>query len=161
MSSQWGSQKLIQGLASHELAAYLSCFNLFLTQWTIAILSKGCKPDNFESHNSLTLTNICGLLLEPCWMWIFPWIKLSWHCGLILAISLWRVIFLYSERIMLLICMILQFMWRKDGTGLISGKLYGFLLLLSIGFTSLSVLFLFPLSITFFVFMHSFWFFLV
>ena len=29
----------------------------------MAILSKGCKPDNFESHNSLKLsfTNICGL----------------------------------------------------------------------------------------------------
>ena len=29
----------------------------------MAILSKGCKPDNFESHNSLTLsfTNIRGL----------------------------------------------------------------------------------------------------
>ena len=48
-------------MVSHELAAYLSCFNLFLTQWTIAILSKGCKPDNFESHNSHTLTNIRGL----------------------------------------------------------------------------------------------------
>ena len=29
----------------------------------MAILSKGCKPDNFESQNSLKLsfTNICGL----------------------------------------------------------------------------------------------------
>ena len=29
----------------------------------MAILSKGCKPDNFESHNSLKLsfTDICGL----------------------------------------------------------------------------------------------------
>ena len=29
----------------------------------MAILSKGCKPDNFEQHNSLKLsfTNICGL----------------------------------------------------------------------------------------------------
>ena len=29
----------------------------------MTILSKGCKPDNFESHNSLKLsfTNICGL----------------------------------------------------------------------------------------------------
>ena len=29
----------------------------------MAILSKGCKPDNFESHNSpkLSFTNICGL----------------------------------------------------------------------------------------------------
>ena len=35
----------------------------FLTQWIIAILSKGCKPDNFEPHNSLKLsfTNIIGL----------------------------------------------------------------------------------------------------
>ena len=30
-SSQWGSQKLLQGLMSHELTAYLSVFNLFLT----------------------------------------------------------------------------------------------------------------------------------
>ena len=63
MSSQWGSQKLLQGLVSHELTAYLSVFNLFLTQWIMGILSKGCKPDNFESHNSLKLsfTNIWGL----------------------------------------------------------------------------------------------------
>ena len=55
-------QKLLQGLVSHELTAYLSVFNLFLTQWIMAILSKGCKPHNFESHNSLKLsfTNIGG-----------------------------------------------------------------------------------------------------
>ena len=29
MSSQWGSQKLLQGLVSHELTAYLHIFNLF------------------------------------------------------------------------------------------------------------------------------------
>ena len=29
MSSEWGSQKLIQGLVFHELTAYLSVFNLF------------------------------------------------------------------------------------------------------------------------------------
>ena len=34
-----------------------------LTQWIMVILSKGYKPDNFESHNSLKLsfTNIWGL----------------------------------------------------------------------------------------------------
>ena len=32
MSSQWGSQKLVQGLVSDELTAYLSVFDLFLTQ---------------------------------------------------------------------------------------------------------------------------------
>ena len=31
MSSQWESQKLLQGLVSHELTAYLSVFDLFLT----------------------------------------------------------------------------------------------------------------------------------
>ena len=41
MGSQWGSQKLVQWLVSHELTAYLTAFNLFLTQWIMAILSKG------------------------------------------------------------------------------------------------------------------------
>ena len=56
MNSQWRWQKLLQGLVSHELTAYLSVFNLFLIQWIIAILSKGFKPDNFEPHNSLKLS---------------------------------------------------------------------------------------------------------
>ena len=54
VSSQWGSQKLLQGLLSHELTAYLSVFNLFLTQWIMAILSKGCKPDNWITQLSKT-----------------------------------------------------------------------------------------------------------
>ena len=64
MSSQSGSQILLQGLVSHhELTPYLSAFNLFLMQWIMAILSKGSKLDNFESHNFLKLsfTNIWGL----------------------------------------------------------------------------------------------------
>ena len=63
MSSQSGLQKLLQGLVSHELTAYLSVFDPFLTQWIMAILSKECKPDNFESHNSqkLSFTNIWGI----------------------------------------------------------------------------------------------------
>ena len=42
--------------------AYLSVFNLSLTQWIMAMLSKGCKADNFDSHSSLKLSfaNICG-----------------------------------------------------------------------------------------------------
>ena len=45
---------------SHELRDYLSIFNLFKL---MAILSKACKPDYFESHNSLKLSfmNIRGL----------------------------------------------------------------------------------------------------
>ena len=30
----------------------------------MTILSKACKPDNFESHNSLSFTNILGLRLN-------------------------------------------------------------------------------------------------
>ena len=41
-------------------------------------------------------------------------------------------------------------------TGLISRKLCGFLRMFSSGFTSLSIFFLFPLSITFFVVIHGF-----
>ena len=39
------------------------CFYLILTQWIMVILSKGCKPDNFESYNALKLSfmNILGL----------------------------------------------------------------------------------------------------
>ena len=66
MSSHWGSQKLLQGLVSHELTACLSVFYPFLTQWIMAILSKRCKPNNWILHNSLKLsfTNIGGLCLN-------------------------------------------------------------------------------------------------
>ena len=57
------SQKLLQGLVSHELTAYLSVFDIFLTQWIMAILSKSCKLHNFKPHSALKLsvTNIQGL----------------------------------------------------------------------------------------------------
>ena len=42
------------------------CFNLFLTQWIMAMLSKRCKPDNFEPHNSwFSLMEGEGGLLPP------------------------------------------------------------------------------------------------
>ena len=83
ISSQWGSQKLLQGLVSHELRAQLSIFNLFKLGHIInmAILSKVGKPDNFESCNSLKLSfgRYSRALFEFCWLWIVPWIKLWWH----------------------------------------------------------------------------------
>ena len=80
-------------------------FDIFLTQWIMAILSKGCKPDNFESHNSLKLsfTNINGLrsnfvecesFLESNSPDIWLYVRQTWMTLLILAISLWQVIFL-------------------------------------------------------------------
>ena len=61
MGSQWGTQK--NYFKDWCLTAYLSVFNLILTQWIMAILSKGCKLNRFEPHNSLKLsfTNIWGL----------------------------------------------------------------------------------------------------
>ena len=63
MSSQWGSQKLLHGLVSHELTVYLSVFWPSFNSMNYSILSNGRKSDNFESHNSvkLSLTNIHDL----------------------------------------------------------------------------------------------------
>ena len=63
MSSQWGSQKLLQVLVSYELIAYVSVFDIILTQLILVILWKGCKPNNFESRNSqkISFTNIQDL----------------------------------------------------------------------------------------------------
>ena len=44
----------------------------------MAILSKECKADNFESHSSLKLS-FTRPSFQFCWMWIFPWTKLSWY----------------------------------------------------------------------------------
>ena len=61
---------------THKL---LSFSDLSLTH-EMAILSKGRKPNNFESHNSLKLsfTIIKGLQSNFLNV-IFPWIKLSWY----------------------------------------------------------------------------------
>ena len=104
-SSQWGLQKLLQGLVSHELTAYFSVFNLFLTQWIMAILSKGCKLDNHESHNSLKLSfmNIqafiqilldVNLSLSQTLLTLLLCVRQTWMTQLIRTVSLWGVIFL-------------------------------------------------------------------
>ena len=90
--------KLLQGLVSHQLTAYLSVFNPFLTQWIVAMLPKGCKPDSFEPNNSLKLS------LTRAFVPILSNVNLSLNqtlymqqtstTQLILAISLWGVIFI-------------------------------------------------------------------
>ena len=45
----------IAGVSWTHNQPYLSVLHLFLTQWIRAILSKGCKQDNFEPHNSLKI----------------------------------------------------------------------------------------------------------
>ena len=89
-------------------------------------------------------------------MWVFHWIKLSWHsCSMWDKLRwlnwfwqfLWGIIFLLSEK---------NSVTHMNGLarrtsfrmGLLSRKLCGFLLLFSTSFTSLSVLLLFRRSIT-------------
>ena len=123
-------------------------------------LSKTCKPDNFESHNSLKLsfTNIQGLRSNfvDCESFLesnSPDILALCETKLDDSIDSGN----FSVRGYLPLI-------RKDsGThmhGLAvyvkEGKLCRFLFMFLTGFISLSVLLLFPLSITFFTFMHSF-----
>ena len=171
MSSQWGSQKLLHGLVSHELTTYLSNFNLFLTQLIIVILSKGCKPDNFEPHNSLKLsfTNIWGLRSNfvECESFLesnSPDILALCETNLDDSIDSGN----FSVRGYLPLI-------RKDSSTHMHGlavyvkeglpfaqdlslkKSCRLLLMFSTSFTLNSVLLLFPLSVTFFVFVHIFW----
>ena len=136
----------------------------------MAILSKACKPDNFESQNSLRLsfTNIRGLRSNfvDCESFLksnSPDILAL--CEKTLDDSIDSGNFPVRGYLPLI---------RKDSsthmhglavyvkaglpscTGRISRKLCRFLLMFSTGFTSLGVLLLFPLSIPFFVFMHDF-----
>ena len=165
MSSQGGSKKLLQGLVSHKLTAYLTFANLLLTQWIMAILSKGYKSNNFEPHNSskLRFTNIQGLHLSfikcgPCPMWGksgWPNWFYKFFCEGLSSFNPKR--FYYSNA------------WssslreRKTSfcLGLISSKLCGFLLMFPTNVTSLSVALLLPLLTTFFMVMHGFWFYFI
>ena len=64
MSSQWRSQKNTSRIGVSWSHCLLSVFVLFLSQLIMTILSKGCKPDNPESQNTLkcSFANIQG----PC-----------------------------------------------------------------------------------------------
>ena len=136
-----------------------------LTQWILVILSKGCEPDSFESHNSLkhSFVNVWGLcsnffekesLLESnssdilvlCEtdldesidsgnFSVMGYLHVIWkdsitHIhGLAVYVKKGQMTYLSKTRILNYV-----FNWLS----------------------SLSVLLLFPLSIIFFVFMHSF-----
>ena len=130
----------------------------------MTLLSKACKPDKFKLCNSLKLsfTNIRGLCLNFVDCKSF----LESNSPDILALCETNLDDLidsgnFSVRGYLPLI-------RKDSSthmhglavyvkeGLISRKLCRFLLMFLTGFTSLSVLLLFPLSITFFCLVHSF-----
>ena len=149
MSSQCGSQKLLQGLVSHELTAYFSIFNLFKFHelWPYQ------KHVNQIILNCLTLSSLALRIFEA-FIRILLIPNLSFNQTLLT--------FLFCETdlndsIDSESCSLCE---RRSFfcIGLISRKLSGLLLVFSTGFTSCSVFLLFPVSITFFVIVHGFWF---
>ena len=136
----------------------------------MAILSKACKPDNFESHNSLKLsfTNIRGLrsnfvdcesFLESNSPDILALCETnlddSIDSGNFSVKSYLPLIQEDSSTHMHGLAVYLKeglpFAWDVSLENSADS-----LIMLLIGFTSLIVLLLFPLSITFFVFVHGF-----
>ena len=123
----------------------------------MAILSKGCKPDNFEPNNSLKRR---FRKLRPSfqfgWCESFresnsPNILALCETNVDDSISLWRVI--HKDSIAHMYGLAVHIYNRRTWfcTRLISRKLCWLLLMFLTGFTSLSILLLFPLSITFVV----------
>ena len=141
-----------------------------LTQWIMAMLSKGCKPDNCKPNNSLKLsfTNSWGLCSNfvECESFLesnSPDILVLCETNLDDSIDSGN----FSTRDYLPLIQkdsITQMhglaVYVKEGLSfaqdLYLENSWGFLLLFSTSFTSLSVLLLFPLWINF-VIMHSFW----
>ena len=100
-------------------------FDLFLTKWIMVKLSKRCKPVKFELRNSLklNLANIQGL----CSNFVYCESFIEWNCPDILHLFETNVHDLtdsgnFSMRDYLplirkdsiTLCIIWQFMWRKD-----------------------------------------------
>ena len=140
----------------------LFCFWPILTQWIMAILSKGCKPDNFESHKSLILsfTNVRSLylflhqtvltfLLYVRQTWMTHWFWQFFSEGYLPLIRKNYITYMHG----LAVYAKKRLLFARD----LSPENCGFLLMFSTSFTSLSVVLPFPPTITFFIFLLSFW----
>ena len=143
----------------------------------MAMLSNACKPDKFESHNSLKLgfTNIRGLhsnfvdcesFLESNSPDILALCETNLDDSIISGNFsvrgylplIWKDSRTHTHGVAVYV---------KEGSffardsSLENSYLCRFLFMFSTGLTSLSVLLLFLLSITFFSFLHGFWFYFI
>ena len=172
--SQWGSQKLLHVLVSYKLTANLSVYNLFLAQWIVTILSEGFKPDNFQPHNSLKLrfTNVQSLCSnfvesesfhEPNSPDIFALHEKNLYDSIDSGNFSGRGYLPLIHKVSNTYTWSCNLFDRSTFfcMGLITRKLWRFLLMFLTGLTSLSVLFLFHLSIAFFVILHGFSFYFI
>ena len=131
-------------------------------------ISKACKPGNFESHNaiklSFTIIQGCRLNFVDCESFLesnSPYILALCETNLDdsidsgnFSVRSYFPLILKDSSSHTLTCSLCEGM-TCFSIGFISRKLCRFLLSFSAGFTSLSVL-LFPLLITFFVFVYVF-----
>ena len=76
------------------------------------VSKKGQKMTHNYQFQSVAL-NISGIVDHVLKMFLLC-VRQTFMSQLILPISLWEFIFFWSERNLVLICMFLQFMWRKD-----------------------------------------------
>ena len=74
------------------------------TLWNLALqILEAFIPILLNVNLSLNQTLLTFLL----------YVRQTWVSQLILAVSLWGAIFFQSKKILLLICMVLQIMWKK------------------------------------------------
>ena len=173
MNFPWGSQNYFKDWYLIDSQPTFLFFNLFLTLWIIAILSNGCKPDNFDVK--LSFTNIWSLgsnfvesksflesnspdILDLCKTNLDDSVdsgnfSVRGYLPLIQKDSITHMhgLAAYFNEGLPFAQEILENLYE------ISRKVSGFVPMFSTSFTSLSVLLLFSLSVTFIV-MHSFWF---
>ena len=135
----------------------------------MAILSKLCKPYNFESYNSLkfSFTSIrdfvlisldVNLSLSQTLLIFLLYMRHTWNTQSTLAIYLWVDVFPYCQLFYSITQMHGLAVYVKDGLSFewdLFRKLWGFLFIFLICFTSFGVLLLLSLFITIFFFVHS------
>ena len=173
MTSQQRSQNYFKDWYLMNLQPNL-LFLTYFNSMNYGHLSKGCKPDNFEPHNSLKLsfTNNWGLRSNFV------------ECESFLELNPPDIIVLSLTNLddsidsgNFSVRGYLPLIWKDYVTNMQGLAVYvkegilfacdlslencRFLLMFLTSFTSLSVLLLFPLSIIFFVFVHGFWFYFI
>ena len=75
MSSKWGSQKIA---SSNGVSWVLQPFLTYFDSWQGHIIKRTKARQLWIILSNLVLP-ISRSPFEFCWMWIFPWVKLSWH----------------------------------------------------------------------------------
>ena len=152
--------KLLQGLVSWTRSLPF-CFWSILNSMNYGHITK--KMQNTWLSKTLIYEYLRSSF-ELCWMWIFPCIKLFWH-----SCSMWKKLGWLNFSVRSYLPLIRKdcfthmhslAVYVKEGLPFaldLSFENRRFLIMVPTGFTSFIVFLLFPLSITCFILMYSFW----